>query len=128
MPVASIQLFDGVMRGVERVLDLRQAQHALVASNLANADTPGFKARHIDFTQSLQQVMDAAMQGQERLPGPEAFEIVELRPTSWQRDGNTVVAEKETVTLAENTLFYNTLTTAASRKLSILRFAASDGR
>ena len=50
-------LFDNLHQGIGRVLDLRSAQHALTASNLANADTPGFKAKFIPFTEVLGEVM-----------------------------------------------------------------------
>ena len=42
-------LFDRLHSGLGTVLDLRQAQHSLSATNLANADTPGFKAKVIPF-------------------------------------------------------------------------------
>ena len=38
-------LFDPVFQGLGQVLDLRQQQQALTATNLANADTPGLKAK-----------------------------------------------------------------------------------
>ena len=37
-------LFDGLHQGLGQVLNLRMAQHALTAANLANVDTPGYAA------------------------------------------------------------------------------------
>ena len=46
-------LFDGLHNGLGRVLDLRMQQHSLTAANLANADTPGYKAKFIPFDKVL---------------------------------------------------------------------------
>mgnify|MGYP001455221606 CR=1 FL=1 len=46
-------LFDGLHNGLGQVLDLRMSQHSLTASNLANADTPGYKAKFIPFDRVL---------------------------------------------------------------------------
>ena len=43
--MTEIRLFDGMYNGLEQVLDLRNRQHSLTATNLANANTPGFRAR-----------------------------------------------------------------------------------
>jgi flagellar basal body rod protein FlgB len=48
---------DPMIGKLQDVLDLRMQQHALTASNLANADTPGYKAKVVDFGQVLGQVM-----------------------------------------------------------------------
>ena len=46
-------LFDNLYTGLHNVLDLRSKQHALSATNLANADTPDFKAKFIPFDEVL---------------------------------------------------------------------------
>ena len=51
-------MFDGLHRGLGQVLDLRMSQHTLTATNLANADTPGFKAKFIPFDRILSEVVD----------------------------------------------------------------------
>lgn len=45
---------DDMMRFQETALNLREQRQQLLASNIANADTPNFKARDIDFNQALQ--------------------------------------------------------------------------
>ncbi len=51
-------LFDPIFTGMNHVLDLRQKQHALSATNLANVDTPGFHAKYINFDTILGAAMD----------------------------------------------------------------------
>ena len=50
-------LFDPMLSGLVQVLDLRQQQHGLTATNLANADTPGFEAKVLDFDDALRQAV-----------------------------------------------------------------------
>jgi len=129
-------LFDSAIGGMHQVLDLRSEQHALTASNIANADTPGFKAKHLDFEHALSDAMDRGdrltLQRTEAMhlePGG-AFDpnVVELEPTPWSADGNSVLAERETARLQENALMYRAVSTGLSKKLAMLKFAASDGR
>lgn len=123
---SGIRLFDGLHAGLGQVLDLRRDQHALTATNLANADTPGFRAREIPFEEVLGQVLDAAEHGE---PDPGSYaEVRELDPLPWALDGNSVSPEREAVKLAENSILYNALTSSVSKRMALLRFAASDGK
>ncbi len=129
-------LFDSALGGLHQVLDLRSQQHALTATNLANADTPGFKAKHLDFEHALSDAMDRG--GRLSMQRTEAHHIdaggaldphvVELEPNAWATDGNSVLPEQETARLQENALMYRAVSTGLSKKLALLKFAASDGR
>ncbi len=133
MPIPSIRLFDGMYDGLEQVLDLRSRQHALTATNLANSDTPHFKAREINFDDLLTEVMGRSMD-----PGPdglggngmseEEVEVATLEAPPWARDGNSVNPEREMAKMTSNSMMYNGVSTGLSKRLAILRFAASDGK
>jgi flagellar basal-body rod protein FlgB len=131
-------LFDRLHNGLGRVLDLRQAQHGITASNIANATTPGFRARFIPFDQILARAVGRG-DGVEltRLdprhvmtPGadPARPEIHEIEPPPWAADGNSVDPEREVVRLTENQMMYEAVSTGLSRRMAMLRYAASDGR
>lgn len=95
-------------------LRLANQRSELLAANLANADTPNYKARDIDFDGA----MKAAMGRQEGLQmnrtaashmGPRGSEPGEIRyrnPMQPSIDGNTVDAAEEQVRFAENTMRY----------------------
>lgn len=129
-------LFDSALSGLQQVLDLRSQQHALTASNLANADTPGFKAKHLDFEHALGDAMDRgdrlSMQRTSamHLDAGSALDphVVELEPTPWSANGNSVLPEREMARLQENSLMYRAVSTGMSKKLALLKYAASDGR
>ncbi len=134
----SANLFDALHQGLGNVLDLRGQQHGLTVSNLANADTPGYRAREIDFTDAL----DAAMETSEglllRRTRNEHFgttgvqgqdpEVTQKEAPAWSEDGNSVHAEAEISKLNANQLMYTAVANGVSRRLAILRYAASDGK
>ncbi|MSP55817.1 MAG: hypothetical protein EXR69_09480 [Myxococcales bacterium] len=125
MTPTTFRLFDSVGAGVHQALDLRQVQHALSAANLANADTPGYRARELPFGMFLADAVEAAQRGDS---ASYTDQIREIEPVAWALDGNSVSPEAEAVKLTENSLFYNALSTGMSRHLALLRFAASNGR
>lgn len=122
-------LFDGLHRGLGTALDLRDAQHRLTVSNIVNADTPGYKARVMDFEKAIGEALDdIAMGGDLDALDESSLPIEELDPEPWVVDGNSVVAEKEMERLIANSIEYNAIAGGLSRRLALLRFAANDGR
>ncbi|MEO0464071.1 MAG: flagellar basal body rod protein FlgB [Pseudomonadota bacterium] len=82
-------------------LEVRSQRMGVLASNIANAATPGFKARDVDFAAAL----DARLSG-DRLGGQRA-ELVYRNPTMPSLDGNTVELNREQIAFAENALAYS---------------------
>tara|TARA_B110000037_G_C17087046_1_gene492374 strand:- start:1410 stop:1817 length:408 start_codon:yes stop_codon:yes gene_type:complete len=130
-------LFDRLYSGLNNVLDIRSQQHALSATNLANAETPGYKARFIPFDQVLENAVmstdSMAMNRSEsaHFVGTGAVsnpEVEEIEAPPWVENGNSVFAEREMARLTSNSMVYGALTRGISTRLSILRYAASDGK
>jgi flagellar basal-body rod protein FlgB len=130
-------LFHSSFNAVHQVLDLRQRQHSMTAANLANADTPGYQARYLDFSDLLQEVAgsDDGHRMQRAHPlhmgqGGDASspEIVEVEAPAWSTNGNSVFPEQEHARLRANSLVYDGLTRGVSRRFALLKFAAADGR
>jgi flagellar basal-body rod protein FlgB len=87
------------IRGLERVLDQSAFRHQVIASNLANIDTPGFKTRDIrEFAGALEQ----AMAGDD--PAPFRPVAHPIRGLLERADGNNVSVERESLLLAQNQL------------------------
>jgi len=98
----------------EQALKLRSRRAELLASNMANADTPGFKARDIDFKQALKG--EAIKQTQIKTThknhissatsGLSPAHLLYRIPTQPSLDGNTVDMQQEKTAFAANTLEY----------------------
>ena len=124
-------LFDRIHNGIGNVLDLRSQQSAMTAGNIANTDTPNYKAKFIPFDELLQTTMGtddmsmrrtrpghlSGMQGTVDNPG-----IEEIEAPPWALDGNSVSLEREMVRLKSNALQYSALTRGMTKRLSMLRF------
>lgn len=100
-----------------KVLALRGYRQQLLASNIANADTPHYKAMDIDFAKALQRVRSAVgtvaleRTSPGHLAGSAAGPLVAVRPQYRSAvqpsvDGNTVDAHVEQAQFAENALQY----------------------
>ncbi len=120
---------------LSKALDLRTQRHQVLASNIANADTPNFKARDIDFKSAMQGAL-AGRAGTDSLAmavtarahqsgngggGPGALQY--RAETQSAVDGNTVDMDVERAQITDNALQYQILTQLISNKFQGLRSA-----
>lgn len=122
---------DSALGTLPEALVLRGRRSELIASNLANADTPNFKARDFDFRAA----MDQATGGQMAMratqarhiafsdsAGPGAAHLQYRVPLQPSVDGNTVDGQVEQAAFAENAVNYQaTLTFLSGRISGLLR-------
>jgi flagellar basal-body rod protein FlgB len=99
-------------------LALRSQRLSMLASNIANAATPGYKARDIDFGQAL------SLAGQGRGAAEAANEAARYRvPVTPSLDGNTVELSTEQTLFAENAVQYRTTLAFLEGRISTLKRA-----
>ena len=110
-------------------LDVQSRRAELVAGNLANADTPGYNAKELDFADFLR---DAATQslfpdagGKQAVGGPR---VIDQQATTIGLDGNTVDSAREMSTLAEAGMKYLEGTQLLQMRLRTLRTAIREGK
>src|SRR5579864_4035947 len=89
-------MLDPVALHIEHYMDLLAARQKLVAGNIANADTPGYKTRDIDFQFEFISLMKGGK--------PDVKEVAGL-PS--KNDGNNVNMDREARLLAENAIRFN---------------------
>jgi flagellar basal-body rod protein FlgB len=89
-------------------LVLREQRLQLIAANLANADTPGFKAQDLDFTAALRAATTPGGNafGGDPIESATASAQYARVPTQPSQDGNTVEGERENATFAQASLEY----------------------
>ena len=126
-------LFGGTMPLLEKTLDLTELNHKLISSNIANEETPGYKARSIDFESELKRQMNGTSMSLARtdkghLPlsnGSLSTEaVIKLKQGSAEGlDGNSVTLEEEMVKMSENSLKHEIALTFMNKKLKGLKEA-----
>lgn len=121
----------GSMTVFGRALSLRAERHQVLASNVANADTPNYKARDFDFRAAMQQagVFPAgalARTASRHIEGGGGALGVNLQYRSETQsavDGNTVDMDVERSQIVENAMQYEVLTQLVSLHLQSMRAA-----
>ncbi|MBI5599113.1 MAG: flagellar basal body rod protein FlgB [Deltaproteobacteria bacterium] len=130
------EMFGGVIPALERAIEIRSLRHDVILSNIANEETPGFRARDIDFRREMEKAASGAIEPSATNPGhlktsyPSGMnaEVVERKPGGAALDGNSVSLEKEMVSLSENTVMHNAAVTILTREFRDLRDAIREGR
>lgn len=120
-----------VLTVLEKGLNASSLRQKVLADNVANVDTPGFKRSDVDF----QRALDVALgSGGSTLPLKTTVSkhiasgetgnqtIVQTdRTTSIRNDENNVDIDREMANVAENGIYYNSLTRTISSQLGLLR-------
>jgi len=85
-------------------LQVRSQRMGLLASNIANASTPGFKAKDIDFRTALSAMEQSTANGGDSIESAVRYRV----PSQPSLDGNTVELSAEQTAFAENAVQYQT--------------------
>jgi flagellar basal-body rod protein FlgB len=120
---------DRIANLLTEFLDVQSRRAQVVASNLANADTPGFQAQELEFAEYLQHATQEALTpgatGNALLP---EHKVVPQQGRIAGLDGNNVDAGHEMATLSDAGMRYLTGTTMMQSRLRMLRTAIREGR
>lgn len=104
-----------------RALELRSSRQALIAANIANADTPGYRAVDADFASALRRATSPQAGGASAGPARLlAGEIRELPVAQGARDGNGVDLDAERARFAENAVRYEAALKALNHQVKSL--------
>jgi flagellar basal-body rod protein FlgB len=111
-------------------LMLRGQRSGILAANLANADTPGFKARDFEFASALRSAERSSLRAERRgEPLRNARTDLGYRmPFQDSLDGNTVEADTEMARFAENSVAYQASLMFINSKIRGLRLAITGQR
>jgi flagellar basal-body rod protein FlgB len=111
-----MQIFDRTVTFLEKALGLSLTRHNVIAANLANIDTPGYRAKDFSFQGELKRAMEVTPVSVSALTqGPEVFEE------------GPVDLDREMARLAENTLMHDALGRTMGKKFEMLKYAIGEG-
>ena len=123
-----------------QALDLWQRRADVLANNLANADTPGYLARDIDFRKALSaaggnaggslplQAPTAGQIGGGPHAGAASAALEDRVPTQPSMDGNPVDAQVEQADFAANSVHYQASLSFITAQIHMLRTAITGGQ
>jgi flagellar basal-body rod protein FlgB len=108
-------MLDPTSGALEKYMDLLAVRQKLITSNIANADTPGYKTQDIDFQSEFQSAINGAANPTE-VPGLKG-----------NNDGNNVNLDREARLLSENALRFNIAAQLIRGQLSQMKSAIDGG-
>ena len=109
-------MLDALAGNLERYLDLLSARQKISASNIANADTPGYQTKDIDFQQEFMSMIN----GQQPL-------TIEADGLPIKPDGNNVNIDREARMLAENAMRFNVASVLLKGQIASIKSAIQGG-
>ena len=122
---------------LKKALDFQSERQLLISSNISNMDTPGYKAKDIDFKGALKAALgngdDLTLRSthrshmgpnQDALRGLRAEPFIE--PDAAKSNGNNVNIDKEMMKLAENQISYNATVQMLAKRTSTIRAAITE--
>ena len=136
----SDQIFDGSLDGLATALNFRLLKTNIHNANVANANTPGYKALKVDFEQALHDAVDPhnsnVLQTTHEKhfsnasvpPDPEAPDVFENPDAVINESGNSVSLEREMAELAQNRLLYEAAAKMIRKKFGLLKYALQEGQ
>lgn len=132
-------LFDKTTSALGSAINLRQTRQNVISSNIANAETPGYKAQKMDFENALARAVDLEGLGKMHADHPEHYlmgegaisrvvaDVYDNPEVSVNNSGNTVDLEKEMTALAENSVMHRAAIQLINKKLAAMRYAVTEG-
>lgn len=131
-----MKLFGTVTQGLSAALDLYEARHRVLAENIANSETPGYRARDLKFDEELLTAMtppDPKPPGEGNQaaappPAPPHVEPTVDRDAPVKPDGNSVAIDVQVGRLSENAFKIQALTQILSARLDGLKRVIDGGK
>lgn len=131
-------ILDPTIGALNTSANLRLMNQNVISSNIANAETPGYKAKRLDFEQALRSALQAqggelnlnATDDQHQGPDPTAAihpEIYDDPNGVESLDGNTVERDQEMAEMVQNQILYNASVELLNKKLGMLKYAINEG-
>lgn len=135
-----MKIADATIKALTASIKMREMRQEIITSNIANAETPGYKAKRLGFEEALARALD--VDGHQGLKtendshydvGSGGFE--NLQPEIYEdpngivsEDGNTVDRDSEMAKMARNKILYDASIQLLNKKLGLLKYAINSER
>jgi flagellar basal-body rod protein FlgB len=133
-------LFDPTTKALEKGLDFMMERNSVTSANIANAETPNYKAKKVDFEDQLADALQRG--GSQHMSATSELHFPLARPAlenveadiydnpdiAVNNDMNTVDLEKEMATLNENSIRYKAATQLINKKMGALKYVIGGGK
>ncbi|MEK5333933.1 flagellar basal body rod protein FlgB [Lysinibacillus sp. FSL W8-0992] len=130
-----MNLFGGTISSLENGLSYATLNHKTIANNIANVDTPNYKAKNVSFKDMLENEKQISISAYRTDSRHYDFKIKQSTPgvnnvtnLRYRNNGNAVDMDAEQTKLAENQIYYNALIDRVNGKLNTLNTVIKGGK
>ncbi|MEN2766455.1 flagellar basal body rod protein FlgB [Ornithinibacillus xuwenensis] len=131
-----MDLFGGTINTLQQSLNYASVKNQTISSNIANAETPDYKAKDVVFKDILNKELTSSITAKRtnsrHLPFENdvqsAYQVVTRNDTTYNHNGNNVDIDKEMSELAQNQIYYQSLVERLNGKFNSLQTVIKGGR
>nr|WP_276561442.1 flagellar basal body rod protein FlgB [Bacillus sonorensis] len=130
----AVDIFSGTIHTLEGALQRANVKQKVITNNIANVDTPNYKAKKVSFKSMLNEESSRInpIKTDYRhidFKGSESnYSIASSKQTSYQQNGNNVDIDREMSEMAQNQIQYQALVERVSGKFNSLKTAITGGK
>jgi len=135
LEVIDLKLFDSTIQSLEQGLNFSTKKGEAISQNIANVDTPRYKAKTVNFKEMLEeakvQQLEAHRTEDKHLPfraSNRSSGVSTLLALRYRHNGNGVDMDREQADLAANQIYYNALVDRLNGKFNTLQQVVKGGR
>lgn len=132
-----MKIFGNIVEGLQKNMDLTMLRQEIINANIANADTPGYKPKDLEFTQELAQFLkmsgdnvsasDAAHFGSQPKYDEVTGEVIEQAGAEGA-DGNGVDLDRQMAMMTSNSFNYRASAKFVHKKMALLKYVINETR
>lgn len=130
-----MNLFGGTINTLEQSLDYASTKNKVISNNIANVDTPFFKAGDVVFKNNLNNAMEKGLALRQthskHIPNSklsQSHQTIVKNQTSYNNNGNNVDIDVEMAELAKNQIYYRSMVDRLNGKFSTLQMVVRGGK
>jgi flagellar basal-body rod protein FlgB len=126
-----LNLFSNTITTLENAINYSNQKQKVIAQNIANVDTPNYKAKTVTFKDSLSSAMNANVTNSKHMSfsaNNASTTVVSKSGVTYNNSSNSVDMDKEMTDLATNQIYYNALIDRISGKFSSLENVIRGGK
>ncbi|QOR68553.1 flagellar basal body rod protein FlgB [Cytobacillus suaedae] len=132
-----MKLFSSTITTLEQAMNYSTAKQKVISHNIANSDTPNFKAKSVSFNSEFNRILKDSMQANKTdirhydfksTNTSNSFSVFTQNSSSYNHNGNNVDIDKEMAELAKNQIYYNAVADRIGSKFNSLKTVIRGGK
>lgn len=131
-----LKLFSSTITTLEQAMNYSTAKQKVISHNIANSDTPNYKAKSVSFNSEFSRILKDSMQANKtdirhydfKSTNSKSFSVFTQNSSSYNHNGNNVDIDKEMAELAKNQIYYNAVADRIGSKFNSLKTVIRGGK